>query len=372
MKLFLNLLGAIYSKIPKQYRPFIKKIVYFLLHRLQAVALFRRIYKARRVEFLDFEIAFLEDIEFIGPGPDQVLVEVLKTVVSPGTEKAVLCGLPGARRAFPYAPGYSAAGRILKVGKKVNGFKPGDQFAGRVGHSSHAVTTTNNLFHIPEGVSLSDAAFIELGIITLQGLRKTHIRPGERVAIVGQGLIGQLCNRFAAILGATEIIAVAWSRNRAKTALKPGGANEYIALSDHPGTHSSIKADVVIEAVGSPQAITTAFESARPGGRVILLGSSRGLGRNVNWLDLVQKKNLTVIGAHIGALPNQDASSGRWTYHQEAQLFLEFLQSGRLSVKDLVTWEAQPEECNAVYETIAAGGGKNVAILFDWHADSRS
>jgi threonine dehydrogenase-like Zn-dependent dehydrogenase len=229
--------------------------------------------------------------------------------------------------------------------------------------------TSDGLFKVPDSVSLEEASFIELGIITLQGIRKARIRPGDRVAVVGQGLIGQLCNKLAKVLGAVEVIAVASSRSREKTALSNNGADRYISLKEQAENIQTIRADIVIEAVGSPNAIITASKCARDGGRVILLGSSRGLGRDVNWLELFQLRNISVIGAHISAIPDKDASIGRWTYRQEGELFFDLLSSGRLRVSDLITWRAKPEECNKVYEILAEGGREHVGIIFCWKQD---
>ena len=47
-------------------------------------------------------------------------------------------------------------------------------------------------------------------------------------------------------------------------------------------------------------------------------------------------------------------------------MFLALLAAGRLKVEDLVTWDAAPDECNAVFEVLAKGGADQVAISFDW------
>jgi 2-desacetyl-2-hydroxyethyl bacteriochlorophyllide A dehydrogenase len=332
---------------------------------MQSLASWRRVERGRRVEFIDFEIATLESCEFLGAGPADALVASRASCVSPGTERAVLCGLPGARRSFPYAPGYSTAGVVVRAGAR-SGLKPGDRVAGRMPHASRGVMVQPNLFRIPDSVSDEEAAFIELGIICLQGVRKAAIRPGESVAVVGQGLIGQLAARLSRRAGAERIVAVAASRRRMTTALGSGGADSFVAVSDGADAVDRIAADVVIEAVGSASAIALAMRAARRGGRVILLGSSRDLGRGLDWWTLAQERDLTIVGAHISAVPERDCSSTAWTYQQEGQLFLDLLAGGDLSVGNMITWRPSPEECNKVYEVLAAGGGEHVGIVFKW------
>jgi len=318
------------------------------------------------VVFVDFESADLEAYEFIGPAKGEALVRARRSLVSPGTETAVLRGLPGARRSFPYVPGYSVCGRVERVGRGTRGLEPGTLVAGRMAHASHGIMTPASMFVVPDGVPPEEACFIELGIIVLQGIRKSRIRPGTRLAVVGQGLIGQLAVRLARAAGAGPIVAVASSLRRMASAMKPGGADQFVALEGEPDAVGGISAEIVIEAVGSSRAITTAMEAAREGGTVVLLGSSRDLGRNLDWWEIAQRRRLTLVGAHIGALPSADASAGRWTYRQEGCLFLDLLAANRLTVSDLVTWRASPAECNRVYEVLAEGGGEHVGIVFDW------
>jgi 2-desacetyl-2-hydroxyethyl bacteriochlorophyllide A dehydrogenase len=358
------ILRTAYSLVPPSMRPLAKRVFVKLMLRVQALSSRRRVERGTRVNFLDFEIAHLEPVEFLGAGAGEAFVEAKASCVSPGTERAVLCGLPGSRRGFPYSPGYSTAGIVVRAGRGSD-LKPGDRVAGRMPHGSHGVLSRGSLFRIPDGVTNEDASFLELGIICLQGVRKAAIRPGERVAIVGQGLIGQLAARLARAAGAEQIVAVAASRRRMGTALG-AGADRFVALSDGAAAIDGIEADVVIEAVGNAPAIGLAMRAARRGGRVALLGSSRDLGRGLDWWSMAQERGLTIIGAHIGALPERDSSATLWTYQQEGRLFLDLLARKEVNVADLVTWRPRPEECNKVYEVLASGGGEHVGIIFEW------
>jgi len=361
-----KLLGALFPYVPAPMRPAFKRAFLWTLIRVQGLASGRGVRQGWRIEFLDFEIAYLEPFEYLRPGPGEIEVAAHFSAVSPGTERAVLCGLPGARRSFPYYPGYSCAGIVERAGARARGFRPGDRVAGRLKHASAGTAAAELLFRVPDGVGLEAASFIELGIITLQGMRKARIAPGDRVAVLGQGLIGQLANRIARASGAGEVIAVAPSRARAPVSMRPGGADRFLASRDPDFDPGAVLADVVIEAVGTPEAIVTAVRCARRGGRVVLLGSSRGLSRGIDLGALLQQGAIEMVGAHISDLPAVDDSPGRHSYRHEGELFLEMLRCGRLSVDELVTWRAAPDECNAVYEKLARGGGEHVAIILDW------
>ena len=362
----MSALKSIYHKLPPEAQPYIRSAYNYTNLRSRAIRQRVPVYSGHRVEFLDVEIANLEPYEFLGPGAGELLVETRCTMVSPGTETAVLCALPGVPRGmFPFPPGYSAVGIVRSVGSGLPGFSVGQRVAGRLPHANRGVMSSASLFLVPDEVTDEQASFMELGIITLQGIRRAQIVPGDRVAVVGQGMLGQLSNRLARTCGAAWIAGVASSRNRAAGALRDGHVDTFVALKENPNL-SEIAADIVIEAVGTPGAVLTAMSAARDGGTVVLLGSARGLGRNLAVYATAQARRLRLVGAHISALPNQDVSPGRYTYEAEGRLFLELLRSGRLEVSDLITWRAQPHECNAVYEVLARGGDHHVGILFDW------
>ena len=361
-----KILGSVYTYVPKSIRPFVKKAFLWTILRIEAVARMRRILRGEQVVFMDNEIADTEQYEFLSPGTKEVTIRSSASTVSPGTENAVLCGLPGARKSFPYYPGYSCAGVVERVGKGVTHFEVGQRVVGRVGHASRATVSADRLFSIPDGVDFESASFLELGIIVLQGVRKARIKPGDRVVVLGQGLIGQLCNRFATMMGAAEVIAVATSRRRESTALQDDGADRFVTLEGGEEV-SCVNADVVLEAVGLPRAIATAMLCARVGGRVSLIGSARGLSWDFSIYELIQARQVEVIGAHISAMPGDDISAHRWTYQAEGELFLKLLQDGALSVQELITWRARPKEANAVYECLVNGGGQQVGIVFGWN-----
>jgi threonine dehydrogenase-like Zn-dependent dehydrogenase len=370
-KSLFALLRTVYLRFPEKIRPAMKAGFYWCLIRFKAIFLLRRVYTAKRVEFLYFDIAHLERTELLGPGKEEIFVKTFCSLVSPGTEQAILWGLPGMRHNFPFTPGYSGAGIVLKIGRRVKGFQVGQRVAGMIHHVSHETLSPSLVFEIPSGVSCEEASFIVLGIIALQGTRKARIVPGDRVAVVGQGLIGQLCCKLARLFGASEVIAVASSRSREKISLR-GGADRFLSLADGKQALRDLRADAVIEAAGTPQAIVLACECAGKQGRVSIVGSSRGLGRDVNVFELIQQKMLTVIGAHSSTMPGKDPSQTRWTYDQEGRLFLELLQTGRLGVSDLITWRVRPVNCNSVYEALADGAREQVGILFDWKQDETS
>jgi polar amino acid transport system substrate-binding protein len=106
-----------------------------------------------------------------------------------------------------WAPlGYSCAGQVVAVGEGAGGFQVGDPVAcAGAAYASHAevVSVPKHLVaRTPAGVSHEEAAFVTLGAIAMQGIRQAGIVVGERVAVIGLGLIGQLACQLVTAAGA--------------------------------------------------------------------------------------------------------------------------------------------------------------------------
>jgi polar amino acid transport system substrate-binding protein len=96
--------------------------------------------------------------------------------------------------------GYSTAGTVLVSLDKKGSFQPGDRVAcAGFGYASHAEIVNipqNLLVKIPDNVSYEEAAFTTLGAIALQGVRQAEPRLGEKVCVIGLGLLGQLTGQL--------------------------------------------------------------------------------------------------------------------------------------------------------------------------------
>jgi len=328
----------------------------------------RSIIKADRIFWPAAEVADFGRSKILGPGLFDILVKVDYTVISPGTERAQFLGFPGAYKYIPntaYYPGYSGSGKVIEVGKKVTEFKVGNKVAGRIAHGSLAVVQKEFLFKIPKAVSLIEAAFTELGIIVLQGIRKARIMPGEPVLVLGQGLIGQLANRLSRLAGAAPILAVAKTKAKAKISTNKGGADRFLTVEELNREGVGEGYDVVIECTGDPNILQFAISLVKSGGRVIGLGTPRGLG-TIYLGQHNSRPDVSILGAHITGMAKNDQTTGLWTYRSEGHFFLDLLRKRKLILNDLITQKAKPFQANEIYESLRIGNSKIIGILFDW------
>src|SRR5213079_2247687 len=97
-----------------------------------------------------------------------------------------------------------------RVGSRVRDIRPGDLVACGGEEAAHAellAIPANLCAAVPDGVAAVEAAFTTLGSIALHGFRQADLRLGERVAVVGMGLVGQLSARIARAAGC-EVLGV--------------------------------------------------------------------------------------------------------------------------------------------------------------------
>ena len=94
----------------------------------------------------------------------------------------------------PQPLGYACAGVVEAVGSEVAGFVAGDRVAcAGAGYANHAeiVCVPKNLVaRVPDKVSFQEACGTTLSAIALQGLRVGEVELGEKVAVIGLGLVG--------------------------------------------------------------------------------------------------------------------------------------------------------------------------------------
>lgn len=120
-----------------------------------------------------------------------------------------------------------------------------------------------NLHAVPDTVPDDAAVFVEPLAAALQILEQVHIRPTERVVVLGAGRLGQLCARVLALVGAHVAVV---ARSPASLALLPGG----IEGVDLAQADSLAGADVVVDATGSADGLALAGRLVRPRGTIVL------------------------------------------------------------------------------------------------------
>jgi len=300
------------------------------------------------------------------PGAGQVLVENMRSAISPGTELSRLYDYHAAPKPFPQNTGYLSSGRVIEVGEGVKNFKVGDIVLAGFGHLSFLNVDPASLVLIPKGVSLEEAVLSKLSTVSLFGIRHGGIRLGDSVLIMGLGLIGQFAQMLARLDGAIPVVGVDLSERRLdiarqtglKHALNPTDKNFVDKLKEIvPGGVFN----VTIDSTGTPNVVAGLFERTAECGTVVVLG---GVHKKVE-LDLYnifQKRNLKMVGA-------SSATPFHWPYNEgnvERKKILDLVADGRFCVKPLITHVVPVEEAPEMYRMLHEEKDKGMGVIFKW------
>jgi len=212
--------------------------------------------------------------------------------------------------------GHEAVGTIVETGSGVSKFKVGDHVVVncitacgtcvycRNGHPGHCLSVggcgwilghlidgtqaeyvripygDTSLHEIPEGLTDADVIFMSDIIPTgfEMGVLYGAVKPGDDVVVIGAGPVGLAAMATANLMGPRRVIAVDLDPFRLDAAVNQFGATHAIN-SGHDGWKDEVKAlcrygaaDVVMEAVGIPLTLESAFDLVRPTGHIANIG----------------------------------------------------------------------------------------------------
>ena len=208
------------------------------------------------------------------PGRGQVLILARSSALSPGTERAFFLRARNTSATFPSFPGYSMAGEVVSVSKELS-FQTGDVVAVAAPHASLAVVNARQVHPVPHGITAEKASFVQLGVIAVNALEQSGVRPGDSVVVFGQGIIGQLLVQLAAARGANPVISVARTDRRVSAALTNSAQKIVILERDGVDVLRDLEAPIVLDATGHPDAIALSLLAVRRCGTILIVGSPR-------------------------------------------------------------------------------------------------
>ncbi len=279
--------------------------------------------------------------------------------------------------------GYSGAGVIVEKHPTVSDLEVGDRVAyggEGTGHGETLLVGRNLVVKMPENVPFEHACFTTLGSIALNSVRIANLSLGERVAVIGLGLVGQLVAQLARLQGGF-VIATDLKPDRVELARKLG-ADEALAggaqFSEQVNAITNgIGVDCVIIAAAakSDAPCRLAVDICRDRGRIVDVGA---VELNFPWYQTYLKE-IQVLMARAYGPGSYDASYERqgrdyplpyvrWTENRNMEEFLRLESQGRIQIEPLVTHRFPLEEAPMAYETIMDPEKNSLAVLLKYPA----
>jgi predicted dehydrogenase/threonine dehydrogenase-like Zn-dependent dehydrogenase len=305
-------------------------------------------------------------------------------------EKARRDGLKAATDAVrtrldePSPLGYSAAGVVTAVGTRVRDISAGDRVAcAGGGYAVHAelVHVPGNLcVRLPEAVGFADGAFTTIGSIALHAVRQADVRLGERVAVVGLGLVGQLAAQLLKAAGCrvagidlnAELVALA----RGTGGIDHGMPRAQLVRESLPDELRDCDAVLITAATPSDDPIELAADLCRDRGRVVVVGD---VGLDVPRASYYEKEIELRLSRSYG--PGRydreyeergiDYPIGyvRWTERRNMEAFVDLLAARKVVVEPLIGARLSVDDAPDAYERLMAAGppdGSPLGIVLEY------
>ncbi|KAK6125927.1 hypothetical protein DH2020_040316 [Rehmannia glutinosa] len=284
----------------------------------------------------------------------------------------------------PMVIGHECAGIIEEVGTEVKHLVPGDRVAVEPGISCWRcdlckdgrynlcpemkflllplfmiVHPADLCFKLPDNVSLEEGAMCEPLSVGVHACRRANVGPETNVLVMGAGPIGLVTMLVARAFGSPRIVIVDVDDHRLSVA-KELGADETVKVStsinDVAAEIERIKeamgavVDISFDCAGFSKTMSTALGATSSGGKVCLVG----LGHTEMTLPLAPAavREVDVVGI--------------FRYKNTWPLCLEFLRSGKIDVKPLIThrFGFSQKEVEDAFET-SARGGNAIKVMFN-------
>jgi threonine dehydrogenase-like Zn-dependent dehydrogenase len=312
---------------------------------------------ARALWYVSRRRAELRPVVLSAPGPDEVRVRMLWSALSRGTERLVFEGrvsfgesermrLPAQEGDFPYPVkyGYCAVGVIEEgpiAGRTVFALHP---------HQERFTAPLTMLHPVPNGVPARRAVLAANMETALNALWDSGAGPGDRILVVGAGVVGLLAGYLAAQMPGTEVTLVDIDFARRPVAESFGAA--FAKPLDAPGG-----ADVVLHASATPAGLACALACAGTEATVVEMSwyGDRMVPAPLG-LDF-HARRLKLIASQVGAVA--PSRRPRWDPRRRMEKALALLADERLDA--LVTGEVAFEELPAALPRLFAEGAPGLA-----------
>jgi len=308
--------------------------------------------RAREVELRE------EEVE--APKGDEVLVEARYSGISHGTEMLVYRGevpqdleldsslktMKGSFR-FPIKYGYSSVGKVVQLGPEASRLSLDDMVFVHHPHQTHYVVSEDVAVKLPQGVPPILGVFAANLETAFNCLLDAGIRPGDSVAVFGQGVIGLLVTQLMKRYGADRVFAID-GIGRRRAVSEELGSDVTIDPHRHDPARTireltgGAGVDVVVEASGAPEALDSAIGSAAFEGLVVVLSwygikpVTLHLGKEFH------RQRVTIRSSQVSHL--NPALGPRWSTKRRMDTVLRLLSQLRLEelISDIIPFEQAP------------------------------
>lgn len=160
-------------------------------------------------------------------------------------------------------------------------------------HAEFLNLPARNLLEVPENISDERAVFVEPLAAAFGITEQVEIFPETRVAVIGDGKLGNLCAQSLALKSENVFLI---GKHREKLKLVERRNVETILLENAQKLNRSF--DVAVEASGSESGFALALDLLKPRGKLVLKSTFAGAATWQTWRVVVDE--ITIVGSRCG------------------------------------------------------------------------
>jgi threonine dehydrogenase-like Zn-dependent dehydrogenase len=329
-------------------------------------------------------------------GDYELLVHTEVSALSPGTETRIYTGLEAPRFAYrvsyPFQLGYNNVGRVVEVGSKVEGYRPGQRIFSRMPHVSEYIVAERSvqapsspgnsnipssydvIAPVPENVASEQAAFTHLFVLGFNALQRGQYRFGENVVIIGLGVVGLGAVCMARAAGA-RVAAVGNASSRLEVARRMGADEVWLAGNEDQKNAKAFGGeegiDLIIVCTDSWSALKTAIDISRRNTRVAVLAFP-GIGQGPSPYDPFEPAdfyNRSLSYVAVSWMPADDypPEYQRFTVKRIYRYILDLMSRGRINLSPVVTHHFPVGRVQDAFDLVTSREKSAIGIVFDWN-----
>lgn len=331
--------------------------------------------KARQLWFTEPYRVEIRAQPLPAPGRGQLSVKTICSAISAGTEMLVYRGqlpsdisldasLESLQRqvAYPLPYGYACVGRVEQTGADVDCSWQDRQVFSFQPHASHFIATPDQLIALPDDIEPEDAVFLANMETAVNLVLDGNPALGERVVVLGQGIVGLLLSSLLAQFPLAELYAldrIAERRNRAKQlgahqVFDPGSDSQLGALKralrlpvDLSVTPDS-GADLIYEVSGVPEALNLAIESCGYAGRIVVGSWYGNKSAHVQLGGVAHRNRIKLISSQVSSIAPE--LSGRWDKARRFQAAWHMIRKVR--PQQLISHRVPLDQAGSIYRLL--------------------
>ena len=290
-----------------------------------------------------------------GPTGNEVKTETIYSGITNGTERNQLIGgnyAPKDEQLPTGGNGYQNVGRVIEVGPDVKELQVGDVLYMSAVHSEYIVMPEDGLLiKLPDSIDRTEAALFGMTSVAMRTCRNTELRMGERVLIVGAGIIGQVAAQIAAVMGARATLCDI-NPNRLELAREIGAAETVLDVSGDGWENGVTDGtfDAAIDFAGVPGMEDQLINAVCRRGRVIFIA---GRGKVTYTFNLGQGQEIQL---------KQNSHFDR----DDLENLCRLVDRGLVKIAPLIHDVVPVSEAKRIYDTLRDNPTELLGTVFVW------